>query len=287
MKLRFVALGCAFGTFGSVVLYYMFYLGQLKASQLSLLQERQNGVSGHMSDRNHQHRHNWTELFHFVPNAIQSCEDLWVETRNKKELFPPEFQDAYKGFLSAVKHVSKVKEGYSAKYIEEFITMYRLVKAPFVRTVCETGFNAGHSTFLWLQANSKTQVYSFDIGSHGYSRKMAEHIRAAFPGRFNITWGDSTITLPAYRKAHPEVTCDMIVIDGGHTRRVCGSDYENFRKMASSQSIVFLDNYPDKRFNLGNVWERAKIEGEICEMFRCNYWPKKPHGFSVGLMNVH
>ncbi len=244
--------------------------------------------------KEHEKHNNWTNIFEFVPNGLQSCEDLFVRLRarnNKTALFSVDFTKAYQRFLSALRKAPKVTEGFSAKYTEEFIVMYLLAKAPSVRTVCETGFNAGHSTFTWLQSNSEARVYSFDIGTHAYSKSMAKLLQEWFPGRLSIMWGDSTQTLPAFREAHPEVTCDLISIDGGHTHDVCKADYENFKKMANSESIVMLDNYPDKRLgwmiSLGDVWEKAKREGEIIEIFQCNYWPGKPHGFSVGRMNVH
>ncbi len=266
----------------AVLFYLCIYFWSPKPQEkLSIGDESSNFPS-----KERKNQHDWINTFKFVPNGLESCPDLFKNIGNKTTLFPVEFNEAYRNFL---KKVPKVKEGYSASYIEEFLVMYLLAKAPSVRTVCETGFNAGHSAFTWLQSNSKARLYSFDIGTHAYARPMAEFLKQSFPERFNITWGDSTLTLPEFRKIHPEVTCDLISIDGGHTYKACKSDYENFKKMAHSESIVMLDNYPDKRFlkPLGDVWERAKREGEISEIFQCNYWPDKPQGFSVGRMNVH
>lgn len=38
-----------------------------------------------------------------------------------------------------------------------------LAQLPFVRTVCETGFNAGHNAFHILTANYDVVVYSFEV----------------------------------------------------------------------------------------------------------------------------
>lgn len=91
------------------------------------------------------------------------------------------------------------------------------VAKPWIKTVCEVGFNAGHSTFNWLTANrnarvilsgadseiiAKTfvkpnmlvqylflflycnmfQVYSFDLNFHNYSKPMAAYLSERFPG---------------------------------------------------------------------------------------------------------
>ncbi len=232
---------------------------------------------------------NWSAVFHFVPNALRSCFDLFAD-EDKTKPFPVDFQIPYEKFLDKVKATSKVIEGTSANYLEEYMSLYQLAKAPFIRTVCETGFNAGHSSFIWLQANPHTYVYSFDLGSHHYGRPIAQYLQRKFPRRLNVTWGDSSETLPAFRRQNPDVTCDLILIDGGHTYDVCKADYDNFIEMASPDNIVVLDNYPDKRLGtrtLGDVWEGGKRSGELIEIFQCDYEPRRRQGFSVGRFNVN
>lgn len=232
----------------------------------------------------------WLDIFSFVPNGLRHCPDLFPKV-DKTSPFPEPFRKEYEVFKAKLVSVGDINEGTSAAYIEEYIAYYHIVQAPFIRTVCETGFNGGHSSFMWLQANPNTTVYSFDIGEHRYSRPMADYLQQRFPGRLTVTWGDSTKTLPAFRKANPAVKCDVISIDGGHTNPVCLSDYNNFRQMASLDNIILLDNYPDTRLGwmqkLGDVWESAKREGQIIEIFQCNYEPKVPQGFSVGRLNPY
>ncbi len=150
-------------------------------------------------------------------------EQLFRSQRKRKEgILSESFYEAnrkLKSVLEKVRH--KALEGYSGLFFEETLAYYMLVQAPFVETVCETGFNAGHSTLMWLTTNPRARVYSFDIGSHEYSRPMAQYLDKEFPGRLTVTLGDSKVTLPAFRKAHPEVTCDFLIIDGGHTHEAC------------------------------------------------------------------
>ncbi len=234
----------------------------------------------------------WTEIFSFVPNGLYDCEQLFrSQGKQKEDILPESFYEAKRKFrsvLAKAKHGEAI-EGHSGNFLEETLAYHMLVQALFVETVCETGFNAGHSTLMWLTTNPKARVYSFDIGSHEYSRPMAQYLAEEFPGRLHVTWGDSTVTLPAFRKAHPEVTCDFLIIDGGHSHEVCQSDYDNFKEMANDKSIILLDNYPDKRKtwqkDLGDVWEQAKQKGEIIEIFQCRYM-RVPQGFCVGRMNV-
>ena len=91
----------------------------------------------------------------------------------------------------------------------------------------------GHSAFIWLNSKENVKLYSFDIGEHNYTKPAAQLLQSIFPGRLHIKYGDSRWTLPEFYKLHPDVSCDLVVIDGGHYQNVPGKDLINFRKMAS------------------------------------------------------
>merc|ERR1719343_1193195 len=63
------------------------------------------------------------------------------------------------------------------------------------KTHCETGFNAGHSALLFL-AESGAHAYEFDLGQHECAKTAMMHLPSRFPNRLNVTWGDSTKTMP-------------------------------------------------------------------------------------------
>ncbi|KAK2145072.1 hypothetical protein LSH36_704g00025 [Paralvinella palmiformis] len=115
-------------------------------------------------------------------------------------------------------------------------------------TICETGFNAGRSTFGWLTINPDAHVYAFDIGQHPYAKPLADHLQDLYPERFHVTWADSTKTLPEFRRQHVHVSYDLIIIDGGHATDICRSDLLNFKKTANKDSVIILDNYPPEKF---------------------------------------
>ena len=151
----------------------------------------------------------------------------------------------------------------------------------FVKTVCATGFNAGHSTLLWLLANPSLKVYSFDLNTHPCTAPMAEYMKKRFPDRFTITFGDSTETLPVFRRDNPDVKCDLMIADGGHTVEVASADFENFYQMSNKKNIVFYDNHPDL-YDLRQSWEVLKLRGKLYQYFRCQYLGLKGHGFTFG-----
>ena len=180
----------------------------------------------------------------------------------------------------------KRAEGSILENPEETAVYYNIAKLDQIQTVCETGFNYGESAFLWLISKPNLKLYSFDLGNHPYAKKAAEYITEHFPGRFSITWGNSINTLPTFVSENSGVSCDLMVIDGGHFYAAALSDFENFAKMSHSGSIVILDNYPDERFkwDLAKVWEGKKLKGELLEVFKCNFLPVEPQGFAVGIL---
>ena len=53
-----------------------------------------------------------------------------------------------------------------------------------------------------------------------------------FPNRFRLILGDSTQTLPKFRRENPSFVCDLWFIDGGHSFSVASSDLANALAMS-------------------------------------------------------
>lgn len=235
----------------------------------------------------------WSDIVgsQILPGIFQDCNILFPN-RSKSRMLPDIFYKVYDPFYTYMKevlHGDRRPEGSSLAYAEESMVYWNIAhRVPYIHTVCETGFNTGEGTVMWLSAKDSIKVYSFDIGQHSYARKMAAYIHEHFPGRHNITWGDSTKTLPTFSAANHKVKCDLVFIDGGHTYGVALADFNNFANMAYTGSIVILDNYPDTRLNfmteLGLVWEAKRRTGEIIEIFKCSYGRRRKQGFSVGIL---
>jgi FkbM family methyltransferase len=149
-------------------------------------------------------------------------------------------------------------------------------------TVCEIGFNAGHSALRFL-AQSNATVYEFDIGAHHYSRVSAEFLSKTFAGRFHITWGDSRTTVPFFHRMNPSVRCDLLIVDGFHSYAAAKADLDNFRSMAASNHVLIIDDTPCNQewcFGPEKAW--ADMVGEGC-IKQLKVVPLAPdRGFSVG-----
>ena len=102
---------------------------------------------------------------------------------------------------------------------------------------------------------------------------MADAILSMFPGRLTLTIGDSRDTVPKFHKLHPHVSCDMVVIDGGHHENIPERDLDNFNYMTKSiNNIIILDDWPgleDVNITIGQMWRKNIQVYKVKEIFYC------------------
>lgn len=125
------------------------------------------------------------------------------------------------------------------------------------KSICEIGFNAGHSLLAMLLVNPYAKYILFDIGTHKYSKPCFEYLKEKFP-KTNIimVWGDSGITLPEYHKLYPGATFDVIHIDGSHKYEIYSKDWENSLALVLEGGLIIFDD-------TDNVKISAFIDSEI------------------------
>lgn len=205
-----------------------------------------------------------------------------------KNIYKEKYWKFEKYFLD-LKEKEKV-EGHSGLKCCQRNYYHILANQKWIKTICETGFNAGHSSFNWLIANPKAKVFSFDIGKHNYSFKMAKYLNKEFPGRLKLIWGNSTISMKKFQIKNPNIKCDLISIDGGHSYFTAKSDFNHFYKMSSKKNILVFDDWPQIKkssdkwipYTSGQVWEEMRRYGTVKEHLQCNYKTQTRRGFSVG-----
>ncbi|ESO04334.1 hypothetical protein HELRODRAFT_172695 [Helobdella robusta] len=105
------------------------------------------------------------------------CEDLttdWSKFNMSEKFFQllPMFTASYEASIAGLTD----SEGHSGQVAEQQMILHYLAASPAVKTVCETGFNYGHSSFNFLTANPNLKVNSFDLGIHEYSKTMAKFL---------------------------------------------------------------------------------------------------------------
>jgi len=149
-----------------------------------------------------------------------------------------------------------------------------------------SGFNAGHSTFNFLTARPDVVVHSFDIGRARHVRKMASYLQHEFPGRFNITIGDSRTTVRPYftaKRSTPPITCDIISVDGSHSSDAPLKDMLNFAQVASQPHNVILVDDVDAPA-VRKAWNFAIKSGiaQQVSLFTCRYGRESRKLFAIG-----
>jgi len=134
-------------------------------------------------------------------------------------------------------------------------------------SICEIGFNAGHSTMLMLLGRDKSSInYTiFDIGDHSYTKPCLEYIKSKFTHiNFEYVEGDSTIILPEWINNKDLIgTYDVVHVDGGHTEHCIFNDMKNADKLVKMGGIMIVDDtyipyinkYVDLYISTGNYIE--------------------------------
>ena len=106
--------------------------------------------------------------------------------------------------------------------------------------IMEIGFNAGHSTLLYLLAHPENTVTAFDLCEHKYTIPCFKYICSLFPNRLKLYAGDSTIIVPKFINLYPNEKFDLIHIDGCHLPHIAKKDFDNCLKLANGL-IIFDD----------------------------------------------
>jgi len=232
--------------------------------------------------------------FDFVPPAPKSlsdCDKLFgPDTAAAAFQLSSEYHAFFSAFSATVNEsiVDEAVEGFTFQQPTQFKVLHYLASRPGVHSICETGFNLGHSSFNYLAANPHAIVHSFDLGIHQYARNMAAFLHRLFPRRFFIHFGDSTKTVPEFAHTHPDHRCDFIYVDGGHTYAVAIADLQNLAAMADvdAGNVIMFDDYPTlKAFPrpFGWAWEDMRRWGYVRELLRCSFENKQfQRGFVIG-----
>ena len=142
-----------------------------------------------------------------------------------------------------------------------------------IRTICEIGFNGGHSASLWLLAAPTAKVIMFDLFEHKYSpineqllrKEGASYGLRDVDRRLAIITGSSVETVPKFAQEHPDVQCDLLSVDGGHFGDTPQRDMKNMMRLANKQwhVLVIDDTNCDGIGCVDDRIERMRDEGQL------------------------
>ena len=111
---------------------------------------------------------------------------------------------------------------------------------------CETGFNCGHSSALFLEQDPRLHVVSFDMFKWEWSAAGSKAMGLKYGVRSQQVSGDSLMTVPGHwlgRSTPPQ--CDLIHVDGGHTYVLALQDALHLIMHARCGALIMMDDVCD------------------------------------------
>lgn len=184
-------------------------------------------------------------------------------------------------------HNTEAIEGYSQQNEKQVETLKKLVSGDNIRSVLEIGFNAGHSSDVFLSANPNVRLISFDLGKYQSVAVGKAFIDSTYPNRHSLVIGDSKISIPLFHEKNPQVKFDLIFIDGGHDYDTAKADFLNCKTLSHPDTLVIMD---DTTYSPGyqtewsvaptDVWTDAVETGFLLELGKEEYKPGR--GMSWG-----
>lgn len=149
---------------------------------------------------------------------------------------------------------------------EELLYLASTARRTKSRLIGEIGFNAGFSAQTFLNTHPENRVVSFDLGEHGYTTLAKRLVDEEFPGRHTLILGDSAKTVPEFKRQNPEITFDLVFIDGGHEYETARADIQNMLPLCNSSTAVIIDDLtPWYKWGKGptKAWSEAIQNGLI------------------------
>lgn len=169
-------------------------------------------------------------------------------------------------------------------------TLPQLGHAP---TICEIGFNAGHSALLWLLASPASRVVSFDLARHSAVdvalRWLRNHPKLNASSRLELIRGPSNDTVPRFAAKSANPRCQVLSIDGGHGRAVAQQDLINMRLLADPcRHLALIDDCSmisrhRALYTQGVVgaYRWMQSQQRVCSLLSAERRTLPPRGFTV------
>jgi predicted O-methyltransferase YrrM len=121
-----------------------------------------------------------------------------------------------------------------------------------IKNICEVGFMAGASSVLFMLLAPEATWYGFDYAGENRLRTVGagKFLERARPGKAFFILGDSTKTVPEFHSAHPDVKCDLVLVDGAKSD-LRYQDIQNLRAMSHKDTLMLLDEVSNTAYVKG------------------------------------
>lgn len=178
-------------------------------------------------------------------------------------------------YLEAASQLERylTEKGYPSSEVGTHTIFHHPYKAQFLRNLftssapprnfCEIGFNAGHTSLLFLSTVPHGVVYAFDHGLARYTIAAHDFIDDAYPERLVFLFGDTVVTIPQLRQYFPDTQCDVVYIDGSTSSyETTMQEIEKLSELISYEHIAILGN-SNPNLPATKAWKDASTIGYI------------------------
>ncbi|GMH89427.1 hypothetical protein TrST_g7338 [Triparma strigata] len=139
------------------------------------------------------------------------------------------------------------------------------------RNIGEIGFNAGHSSAMFLSVLEGSKVHSFDICRHSYTQPAAKALYELFEERLSLTCGDSRTTLKEFAEnTSDRAPFDYFFVDGSHSYDDAYEDIVNSCALSEKGAGIAVDDCNDSEVRL--AWIEAVKNGVVVEKNKGVCW---------------
>lgn len=115
------------------------------------------------------------------------------------------------------------------------------------KTYCEVGFGAGERSIMMLGTRSDVAVHSFEATEDPTTIPAHDYIDARYTDRLTLYLGDPSITVPRLIAVQPDMTCDIMHIDGSQPEHIIRAALLDFMELATPSGHVLLLDVPEEQ----------------------------------------
>ena len=150
-------------------------------------------------------------------------------------------------------------------YLDITNSLYAISKLGQPENYLEIGVRRGRSVCMVAAANPNVNIYGFDLWQEGYGGNdnpgpdfvKSELDRLGHNGKTEFISGDSHVTVPKFLKDNPNLTFDLITVDGDHSLTGALDDLTNVVDRLRVGGVLVFDDI-DNPYCLGldGVWDK-------------------------------
>jgi predicted O-methyltransferase YrrM len=158
--------------------------------------------------------------------------------------------DAYHRFVLGFYASGLETFGDGWQYADLYTALSGVAAAMQPSRYLEIGVRRGHSMAMVLSQAPRCQAVGFDLWIQEYAglanpgkEFVREQLgRLGHSGEVDFVDGDSTQTVPAYFRQHPDAYFDLVTVDGDHSRRGAIADLANVLPRVALGGVVVFDD---------------------------------------------